>query len=67
MEDRGMHQYHFYNDKYEFDILASADGVALSDESSFRGSKFIPFWTAKGDASEQEVKATIRSYIYGRK
>ena len=68
MEDRGMHQYHFSNNKCEFDLLASSDEVALCDETSIHHSPyaFTPIWTMKGNETHEEVESKIRVYLYGR-
>ncbi len=67
MEDLGMHQYHVYNERYEFDLLASSDTIHLVDESSDKSFKFSPVWTLHGEISEHTLKSKIRSYLYGTK
>ena len=62
-----MHQYHFNNEKYEFDLLASDEEVFLADESSLKESKFTPIYKWKGNVSPEDVVSKIRVYLYGKK
>jgi len=66
MEDKAMHQYHFSNKKYEFDLLASAGEVGLYDESSYKSSSITPIWIIRGQTTEEEVESRIRIYLYGK-
>jgi hypothetical protein len=67
MEYLGMHQYHFYNEKCEFDLSAASNTIYLMDESSDKSSRFSPVWTLNGDVSEDVLKSKIRTYLYGHK
>jgi hypothetical protein len=66
MEELGMHGYRFYNERYEFELLASSDEIHLVDESTEKSDKFSPVWTLKGAISEHDLKSRIRTYLHGK-
>jgi hypothetical protein len=66
MEELGMHGYRFYNERYEFELLASSDEIHLVDESTEKSDKFSPVWTLKGAISEHDLKSKIRTYLHGK-
>lgn len=66
MEELGMHGYRFYNERYEFELLASSDEIHLVDESTEKSDTFSPVWTLKGVISEHDLKSKIRTYLHGK-
>ena len=66
MEELGMHGYRFYNERCEFELLASSDEIHLVDESTKKSDKFSPVWSSKGAISEHDLKSKIRTYLHGK-